>query len=1239
MRIVVDLQGGQSTGSRHRGIGRYSLSLAQALAKRAGRHELLIALNGRFPEAADEIKTAFQGLLAPGSIKIWYPAARTGSGARAPSAVRADEKLYEAFLASLRPDAVYVSSLFEGLSDAAVTSVGRFASMPTAVTLYDLIPLLNPQPYLENPVLRDWYLGKVEMMRKASLWLAISESSRQEGLAHLELDPTRCVNISTAASDHFRISNLSPARENALRERYGLRKPFVMYTGGIDHRKNLEGLVRAFALLPPTMRSDYQVAIVCSARTEDRDLLLQLARQQGLQDGALVVTGFVPEQDLIDLYNLCHLFVFPSWHEGFGLPALEAMLCGAPVIGANTSSLPEVIGRSDALFNPHDDEAIASKIAQVLSDNDFRRSLVEHGARQSLKFSWDESARRAMQAFEQLHDSRIEKKSSSTVAPNRPRPRLAYVSPLPPERSGIASYSAELLPELSRFYEIELITDLDAIDEQLLGFPAAIRTIDSFRRHASTFDRVLYHFGNSEFHRHMFELLAEIPGVVVLHDFYLSGVQAHWEIVGGKTNVWSQSLYDSHGYPAMVDRAGAADAADVVYKYPCNLQVLRLALGVITHSEYSVNLTKEWYGPSLAEKFALIPHLRVVPELIEDARTYARKELRLDSGDFMVCAFGLLGPTKLNHRLLKAWINSSMATDPGCRLVLVGENEKGAYGAQLQELLAQAPNASITGWADSETFQRYLNAANVAVQLRTLSRGETSGTVLDAMCRGIPTIVNANGSMAFIPSDAVVMLPDEFTDEELLLQLEKLRNEPEFARALGARGKALIETAHAPATCARHYADAIECFAEQAVHGRTELVKSIAADAPLAEDDLIDAACSIARTLPLSAPGHQLFVDVSELRRNDWKSGIQRLVKALLQALFANPPAGYRIEPVYAIPGETGYYYAREFALRFLDCPADSLGDAPIDARDGDVFVGLDLQPHVVTEQAAFYRQLRDLGVRVEFVVYDLLPVLLSHRFFDGAKELHERWLKVVADNDGALAISNAVAEEFTMWVAKNAPQRLAAGLKVRVFHLGADITSPTSTTGLPRSAKDTLAALEAVPSFLMVGTIEPRKGHEQALAAFEKLWHDGVNVNLVIVGKVGWMVDALVERLKEHPEREKRLFWLQDASDEYLEKLYDVSASLLLASEGEGFGLPLIEAARHKLPIVARDLLVFREVAAEHAFYFTGKSGQELAAAISQWLELFRHGKHPRSETMPYLSWEQSADQFKAALFGVSPS
>jgi hypothetical protein len=161
-----------------------------------------------------------------------------------------------------------------------------------------------------------------------------------------------------------------------------------------------------------------------------------------------------------------------------------------------------------------------------------------------------------------------------------------------------------------------------------------------------------------------------------------------------------------------------------------------------------------------------------------------------------------------------------------------------------------------------------------------------------------------------------------------------------------------------------------------------------------------------------------------------------------------------------------------------------------------------------------------------------------------------------------------------------------------------------------------------------MVGTIEPREGHAQVLSAFEQLWAAGHAVNLAIIGNQGWSADKLAGRLRHHPELGKRLFWLEGISEECLPRVYQASAALLVASEGEGFGLPLLEAAQQGLPIVARDLPVIREVAGEHAFYFSGEDPSRLANALRHWLALKAAGQAPPSLAIPRLTWTESAER-----------
>ena len=152
-------------------------------------------------------------------------------------------------------------------------------------------------------------------------------------------------------------------------------------------------------------------------------------------------------------------------------------------------------------------------------------------------------------------------------------------------------------------------------------------------------------------------------------------------------------------------------------------------------------------------------------------------------------------------------------------------------------------------------------------------------------------------------------------------------------------------------------------------------------------------------------------------------------------------------------------------------------------------------------------------------------------------------------------------------------------------------------------------------------------------LQAFEILWAKGLDINLVIIGKHGWLMDDFAQGLPAHPEYNRHLFWLNGISDEYLESVYRASTAMLLASEGEGFGLPLIEAASRKLPIIARDIPVFREVAGDAAFYFQGLNAEDLAQSLESWLELYSKGMHPDPTKMKWLTWKESTQSLLGNL------
>lgn len=840
-----------------------------------------------------------------------------------------------------------------------------------------------------------------------------------------------------------------------------------------------------------------------------------------------------------------------------------------------------------------------------------------------------------------------------TLPADKKRPRLAFVSPLPPERSGIADYSAVLIPALNARYLIDVVCDQKTVSDPWIQENCSIRNPAWFRENAHLFDRILYHFGNSTFHAFMFPLLADIPGTVVLHDFFLSSVLASLELEGGWGPYWTTALQHSHGYPAVATRWMPDGVLKAMDAYPANFGVLEQAQGIITHSRHARTLCADMYPAHSRSRWDVIPLVRSPLDLA--GREAARRAVGAKPDDFIVCSFGFVQESKLSLRLAEAFRLSDLARDRTCRLVFVGAAAANEYGDEVLKLAADPASGgriSVTGYAAPDVYTNFLLAADLGVQLRSVSRGETSAAVLDCLAHGLPTIVNANGSMAELPPDCVLRLDDDFTTVELRDAITKLRRDTAGRLALGERAGRFVAEAHAPALVSDLYFGTIERFAATApiLHDHRKLI-SLAAERGISEtrtgaDDVAGGLREILSGYVPERPELQLLIDISAIVREDLRTGVQRVVRSQLNELMRDPPKGYRIEPVWLIEdeGTWRYRYARRHMLQQFGIPADILPDALVSVGPGDIFLGADLFPAGVIEaqRAGLYEGWRERGVTISFMVYDLLPLTMPHYFPPIAEEVHGRWAAAVAQAaDVLVCISQSVADEVERWL----DGRDVGRPVVKACALGADVQASYPSRGLPADAALTLVRIAEKDSFLMVGTIEPRKGHIQAIRAFETLWAEGSASQLVIVGGAGWKsvprsdarnMPEILDWLTTHPERGHRLIWLETASDEYLDLVYRSSTCLIAASEGEGYGLPLIEAAQHGTPILARDIPVFREVLGDGGAYFSGDDATSLAHAIRLWLEEHR-GRSGDPAKVHYRTWHQSVARLKDLLLDAA--
>lgn len=279
--------------------------------------------------------------------------------------------------------------------------------LPLVVTVHDVIPFLFPA-YRASLAMRLYLRLVSRVARRAHAVITDSEHSKRDIVRVLGISPDRIVAIPLAADRRFRPA-ADPGLLAELRQRFGLPGPVIFNVGGLDARKNLPALIEAFALAVPELDSDTRLVIAGRPHAENPRLyppLEPIVRRFGLERH-VVLTGAVSEEDKLGLYQLADLYVYPSLYEGFGLSPLEAMACGTPVVAANRSSLPEVVGEGGLLVEPVPRE-LAAAISRVLLDERLRQELARRALDRAARFSWERTARETLAVYYQVLGHRAE---------------------------------------------------------------------------------------------------------------------------------------------------------------------------------------------------------------------------------------------------------------------------------------------------------------------------------------------------------------------------------------------------------------------------------------------------------------------------------------------------------------------------------------------------------------------------------------------------------------------------------------------------------------------------------------------------------------------------------------------------------------------------------------------------------------------------------------------------------------
>jgi len=286
---------------------------------------------------------------------------------------------------------------------------------PVVATIHDLAFEHLPETFNR----RSWMQLRFTVRRtarRAAQIITVSEYSKQDISKTYKIEPRRILVTPEAAPPRF-----SPVTDETelkkVRKNYGIERDYILSLCSIQPRKNLVRLIEAYSLLRQSRPGVKLPQLVLAGKRGWRDGEIFTAAEQNLRGDDILFTGYVADQDLTALYSGAHCFVYPSYFEGFGLPILEAMKCGAPVIAGNRTSIPELVADAGLLFDPFDTKALVEAFNRILDDADYRTDLRAKGFKRSGEFSWKATAQLTLRAYEKAFARSGQKHKSESLTP------------------------------------------------------------------------------------------------------------------------------------------------------------------------------------------------------------------------------------------------------------------------------------------------------------------------------------------------------------------------------------------------------------------------------------------------------------------------------------------------------------------------------------------------------------------------------------------------------------------------------------------------------------------------------------------------------------------------------------------------------------------------------------------------------------------------------------------------------
>jgi len=619
--------------------------------------------------------------------------------------------------------------------------------------VYDLIPYMFPQRYLTNRKIREHYMAAFRVMRESDRLFAISQATRHDTIRLAGFDPgrIRCV---YGDIDHRKRSLIEAgsSRDPKVPERFGLRPPYAVYIGGDDWRKNMDGMVSAFAHFH-ARHPEWQLAVICKFSREQIAHYQQTAASLGIRPGAMVFTGYLSDEDLVAITLQAEMMAYPSLYEGLGLPVLEAYGCGIPVVGSNSSSIKELV-IPELTCDPHEPLSIAMTMDRLVGSPTLRERSLARGRELLGNLGWSQAARAVLEE----------------VSDQRPQPvgnEVAVVGALPPARTAIAPYTLDhLQSDRWRTWFFDSNSGPILATNRFLHPGNRVLPVEVLRPTLAREDlgTLVFVLGNSEHHVKVLRAMMQTRlgcrqrRLAYLHEVNLSGLLRtyfgdDYETLRGGSGECCDS--DEPWIRLAIDRVPEigrslrflADAADLD--------------GLIVNSDACRRLIRAALGPDANRWSIDVTLLPIVADLA------GRPAPRAAGETLRVGTFGTGGDTK--QLGLVAAAMDLLAQHRPVRLTIAGWSA----ARQCRRLgIGSQPFIEVHDEPSDEVLAALMREVDVAVQLRVPTHGESSAAVVRLLGLGTHVIVTGEGSFRELPPTLTTGLPSSASAGDVAAAIE-----------------------------------------------------------------------------------------------------------------------------------------------------------------------------------------------------------------------------------------------------------------------------------------------------------------------------------------------------------------------------------------------------------------------------------------------------------------------------------